>query len=211
MLQNILALLFTCLVFYDEAASQSLPLVDLGYSLHQASGFNTSGRTYNFSNIRYAEPPVGELRFRAPLPPQAVNRSVDQGLVGRVCPQANPAWLLIAAEFAPDYLTGKPFNASAAEAAIAAAVASPLSIDPRTTEDCLFLDVIVPEQIFNSFKNSSTSKGAPVLVWIYGGGYTTGEKTGGGGYNPAGLIKASQIGGSEGVIFVALNYRVSGR
>jgi hypothetical protein len=32
------------------------------------------------------------------------------------------------------------------------------------TEDCLFLDVIVPESIYNS-KSS-----APVLVWVYGGG-----------------------------------------
>ncbi|KAI4143750.1 MAG: hypothetical protein L6R39_004468 [Caloplaca ligustica] len=134
------------------------------------------------------------------------------GLVGRVCPQANPAWELIAAQFDPAYLTGKPFNASAAQAAIAAAADSPPSIDPRTTEDCLFLDVIVPEQIFNKGSNSSSGKnaaaGAPVLVWIYGGGYTAGEKTGNGVYNPAGLIKASQINRSEGVVYVALNYRL---
>lgn len=192
-----------------QATSLSLPVIDLGYSLHQASTFDTLQRTYNFSNIRYAEPPVGNLRFRAPLPPQTVNRSIDQGLVGRVCPQANPAWQLIAAQFVPAYLTGKPFNVSAAEATIAEAAGSSPPIDPRTTEDCLFLDVVVPEQIFNNARNSSTSKkGAPVLVWIYGGGYTVGEKTGNGVYNPAGLIKASQIGGSEGLIYVALNYRL---
>ncbi|KAL9582931.1 MAG: hypothetical protein Q9203_005285 [Teloschistes exilis] len=168
-----------------------------------------SGRTYNFSNIRYAEPPVGDLRFRAPVPPQQVNRSVDQGLVGRVCPQAGPAWYIIASEFDPAYLAGKPFNASAAEAALAAANASPPFVDPRETEDCLFLDVVVPEQIFAQTQNStSASKGAPVLVWIYGGGYTAGEKTGGGLYNPAGLIKASQVDGSDGVIYVAPNYRL---
>lgn len=139
-----------------------------------------------------------------------MNRSVDQGLVGRVCPQANPAWQLIAAQFVPAYLSGEPFNASAAEATIAEAAGSSPPIDPRTTEDCLFLDVIVPEQIFNNAGNSSSSKkGAPVLVWIYGGGYTSGEKTGNGVYNPAGLIKASQIGGSEGLVYVALNYRAS--
>ena len=48
---------------------------------------------------------------------------------------------------------------------------------------------------------------APVMVWIYGGGYTLGEKSSPS-YNPAGIIKASQVNGSEGVIFVALNYRV---
>lgn len=126
-----------------------------------------------------------------------------------MCPQANPAWQLIAAQFDPAYLTGKPFNASAAEAAIAAPAASPPFIDPRTTEDCLFLDVVVPEPIFKRNSNSShAKKGAPVVVWIYGGGYTVGEKTGNGLFNPSGLIKASQVGGSEGIVYVALNYRV---
>ncbi|KAL8994183.1 MAG: hypothetical protein Q9169_005786 [Polycauliona sp. 2 TL-2023] len=187
----------------------ALPIVDLGYSLHQASSFNSTGRTYNFSNIRYAEPPVGNLRFRAPVPPQGVNRSVDQGLVGRVCHQASPAWSLTAAEFVPAYLTGEPFNTSAAEDAVEAAIASPGPVDPRETEDCLFLDVVVPEQIFNLAGDSKNSEsGAPVLVWIYGGGYTAGEKTGYGLFNPAGLIRASQITESEGVVYVALNYRL---
>ncbi|KAL8702647.1 MAG: hypothetical protein Q9201_004172 [Fulgogasparrea decipioides] len=167
--------------------------------------------TYNFSNIRYAEPPVGDLRFRAPVPPREINRSIDQGLVGRICPQATPAWQLIAQQFVPAYLAGKPFNASAAEASIAAAAAaSPLPLDPRTTEDCLFLDVVVPERVFSQASNStSNDTGAPVLVWIHGGGYTLGEKTGNGVYNSAGLIKASQVSGAEGVIYVALNYRAS--
>ena len=46
------------------------------------------------------------------------------------------------------------------------------------------------------------------MVWIYGGGYTTGQKSS---YNPIGLLKQSEnttIGPGEGVIFVALNYRV---
>lgn len=38
------------------------------------------------------------------------------------------------------------------------------------------------------------------------GGYTAGSKTGSG--NPAGLILRSEDSGSEGVIFVALNYRL---
>ncbi len=41
---------------------------------------------------------------------------------------------------------------------------------------------------------------------IYGGGYTAGSKGGSG--NPSGLIASSQAGGGEGIIFVALNYRL---
>jgi carboxylesterase type B len=60
---------------------------------------------------------------------------------------------------------------------------------------------MVPTTIFNA-----SSAGAPVLVWIYGGGYTEGDKSGSG--NPAGLLATSLENGGEGVIFVAMNYRL---
>jgi carboxylesterase type B len=43
------------------------------------------------------------------------------------------------------------------------------------------------------------------MVWIHGGGYCVGTK-----YDvpPAGLISRSQLGGREGVIYIALNYRL---
>ena len=68
-------------------------------------------------------------------------------------------------------------------------------MDPRTTEDCLFLDVDVPKNIYD---NAGNGKGAPVLVWIYGGGYTMGSKSDSG--NPAGLLKRSGNKGGSGVI-----------
>lgn len=76
-------------------------------------------------------------------------------------------------------------------------------MDPRTTEDCLFLDVVVPKRIFD---NAGQGSGAPVLVWFYGGGYTAGSKAGSG--NPAGLIKRSTNKMATGVIYVSLNYRL---
>ena len=99
------------------------------------------------------------------------------------------------------------------------------SPDPRTSEDCLFLDVMVPTKIFNSSQSPQKKRGtpynvecvpgepckevpagAPVLVWIYGGGYVGGDKTSSG--NPAGFIASSLQNGSEGVVFVAMNYRL---
>jgi carboxylesterase type B len=54
------------------------------------------------------------------------------------------------------YTAGLPINVSSDSAAD-----QPLPpIDPRTTEDCLFLDVMVPEKIFETSENGS---GAPVL------------------------------------------------
>jgi carboxylesterase type B len=88
-------------------------------------------------------------------------------------------------------------------------------MDPRTTEDCLFLDVVVPQKIFDHAKQHTDHgkrksfvpkhKLAPVLVWIYGGGYVEGEKSSN---NPTGLIERSQVV-SDGIVYVALNYRVS--
>ena len=72
----------------------------------------------------------------------------------------------------------------------------------------------MPQNIFKKATNYSSdddkksSGGAPVLVWIYGGGYTAGEKQGFGIYNPSGLLKSSQASGSDGVVYVALNYRL---
>jgi carboxylesterase type B len=75
---------------------------------------------------------------------------------------------------------------------------------PLEREDCLFLDVIVPEVIFDG----KTRKKAPVAVWIYGGGFAFGKKGDDG--NPAGLMARSQELDPEGrgIIYVTLNYRV---
>jgi carboxylesterase type B len=62
---------------------------------------------------------------------------------------------------------------------------------------------VVPKKVFD---NAGKSKGAAVLVWIYGGGYTIGNKNGNG--SPAGLIKRSLDHQGEGVIYVTLNYRL---
>ena len=112
---------------------------------------------------------------------------INNGSVGRICPQAIPFWG-IAAQNGGKVPSSLP------------------PVDPRTTEDCLFLDVVVPGSILNqSSSQQQPGKGAPVLVWIYGGGYTYGEKSS---YSPAGLIKASQVADPNGVIFVSLNYRL---
>jgi len=55
-----------------------------------------TGNYYNFSNIRFAQAPVGNLRFALPLPPTGTNSTIDNGAVSRICPQANPDWIGIA-------------------------------------------------------------------------------------------------------------------
>jgi carboxylesterase type B len=85
---------------------------------------------------------------------------------------------------------------------LAANSSSPVpAADHRESEDCLFLDVFVPEDVLSK---AGQGYGSPVLVWIYGGGYTAGEKNN----NPAGLLAASNSSSNGDVIYVAMNYRL---
>lgn len=45
------------------------------------------GRAACWKGVRYAAPPVGELRFRAPEPPQPWTEPADAGEYGKTCPQ----------------------------------------------------------------------------------------------------------------------------
>ena len=79
--------------------------------------------------------------------------------------------------------------------------------DGRATEDCLFLDVLVPKCVYNGDAVQKKGK-APVLVWTFGGGFYEGSKESQG--NPAGIIgqSISDPASSPGVVYVAMNYRL---
>jgi len=70
---------------------------------------------------------------------------------------------------------------------------------PTESEDCLFLDVTVSQSTFKQ-------GGAPVIVWIHGGGYIMRNKAEGG--SPIGLLERSSEH-TEGAVFIAIAYRVS--
>lgn len=126
--------------------------------------------------------------------------------MGRICPQAEPIWeKYLEPAFLQSLATGSKFNQSTN---ISSYPYVPEKLDPRTSEDCLFLDVVVPKQIFDRVRNKSavpTKPLAPVLVWIYGGGCVMGDKSF---YDPSGLIEQSMANG-DGIVYVAMNYRVS--
>lgn len=168
----------------SNSSSSSSVVVDLTYALH-APQITTSPDDrvyYNFSNIRYAAPPTTpELRFRAPADP-VFNRSagVQDGRYGKICPQAYTPWQSAALVTAPP--------------------------GEHESEDCLFLDVVVPRSLWDA-RGGNVSR--PVIVWIHGGGYQIGAKYGTPDSNPLGLLDRSFVDGGEGVIWVGFNYRVS--
>ncbi|KAK3936036.1 carboxylesterase family protein-like protein [Diplogelasinospora grovesii] len=157
------------------------PVVDLGVTVHQGS-LNATGGYYNFSNIPYAEPPVGAL---SGSPTQDYRQQDPSG-----------AWLGISVPFMLSEI-----SAGTAGSNSTGSLAPASTPDPRENEDCLLLDVIAPK---TAFDNKATKK-VPVLVWIHGGGYTAGSKNDN---NPAGLVAQGMRDGKAGFVYVGINYRL---
>lgn len=186
------------LLLIPLVAASGLPIVDLGYvSLapstdtagqclpnqehHQAISYNSNLSYYNFSNIRYAQPPIGPNRFKAPLAPPVPdhgNVTVNDGAQGRMCPQGNGNWSAVSRAFLQTYTSeGYAAGYRAYEAAVGEVPAvAPVDKDTRITEDCLFLDVIAPAKGFANATGHHTKSrcdsdgkdqesGLPVLVW----------------------------------------------
>lgn len=102
--------------------------------------------------------------------------------------------------FLTSYFKGQTFHQSSN---ISSYPYHPQPVKPGVSEDCLFLDVLAPKRAFEGAHKHK--RPAPVLVWIYGGGYTTGDKSS---FDALGLMKRSRMSGEE-VVYVAINYRVS--
>lgn len=116
----------------------------------------TSSQAYNFSNIRYGAPPIGDLRFAAPVPPTTDRSVVQKGEEARICPQALPDWTPGLLEQAYQYVLGPNISLSGGQL-----------LDSRASEDCLFLDVVVPKKIFDATKSNETATKAPVSRGSY--------------------------------------------
>jgi para-nitrobenzyl esterase len=115
-----------------------------------------------FLGIPYAEPPVGPLRWRAPVPAKHWSGIRDAKAFANSCAQA---------------LLGGAWNRHDAE---------------HGSEDCLYLNVIVPEW--------PVKRPLPVMFWIHGGANLGGS--GSGDLYTAGTLV------DHGVLLVTINYRL---
>jgi len=118
-----------------------------------------------YRGIPFAAPPVGDLRWRPPQPARA--------------------WQGVRESFA--------FGAAAPQKPVPLLAAFPgMSLNAKTNEDCLYLNVWTPAK--------RSGEPLPVMVWIHGGGYTFGSAS-----QP--LYDGTRLA-RRGVVFVGINYRL---
>jgi len=161
--------------------------IDSG-QLSGVSGTNAAVRAYR--GIPFAAPPTGENRWRAPQPAAKWDGVRKAEAFGAPC-IAGPAPAGRGGGRGAAPRGGAAAPAAAAPAA-APAAAQQAPREPARSEDCLYLNV------WTSAKSATDKR--PVMVWIYGGGFTGGS----GGmawYDGENLA-------SKGPVIVTLNYRL---
>ena len=128
---------------------------------------------WSFSGIPYGKAPVGELRWRPPLPAEAWGEIRDASTFGAIAPQ------------------------TAAVAGITTP-ADPGATEPHS-EDCLTLNVWTPD--LPESPTSTPGQGRPVMVWIHGGGFTSGSGS-------VFLYRGGSLVRNGDAVVVTINYRL---
>jgi para-nitrobenzyl esterase len=154
-----------------SAATTGDPVVQVGAGMLRGA---VAESAIAFRGIPYARPPIGEMRWQPPQPPipwQGVREALQPG---SACSQRTSGLTPFFAPMAQAYGTtfGQP----------------PIN----SSEDCLYLDVWVPEW--------PVKRALPVMVWLHGGSNTVGSGTQST-YDGVSLTR-------HGVLLVTLNYRL---
>ncbi|KAH9038800.1 alpha beta-hydrolase [Lactarius pseudohatsudake] len=143
----------------------------------------TANGTNKFFGIPFAQPPVGDLRFRLPKAFGTYVGKHNASVFGLSCPQqADPLAV-------PDGLPPPTLQ-----------FLSNLGTRPTipTSEDCLTLNVIAPAGVTPDPK-------LPVVVWIYGGGFEDGSTA----FFDGSVIVNRSIALHQPVVYVSMNYRLA--
>ena len=123
----------------------------------------------SFQGIRYAQPPIGDLRFK---PPQPLKQPSDD-----------------------DHSNNNVFHDVSIESKVKCPQLSLFSKTKKGQEDCLMLNIYVPEVEFSRGKRK-----LPVMVWIHGGALLIGSNN----YNENGPKHFMK----KEIVMVTVNYRL---
>ena len=153
-------------IIFSINLNAQTPIVETQFG--KVSGLLTpDGKIKVFKGIPFAAPPIGELRWKRPMPPTPW-KDVKVCTTFSASPmQPKPAPFFVWSE---EYL---------------------IPTEP-ISEDCLYLNIWT--------SNLESKKKKPVLVWIYGGGFSSGGS--------ACPIYDGEAFAREDVVFVSFNYRV---
>ncbi|KAF1814103.1 putative extracellular lipase [Eremomyces bilateralis CBS 781.70] len=138
----------------------------------------------SFRGVPFAQPPVGHLRLRPPLPLNAPLGTIEATSPAQACPQM---FFSTANAQLPANLLGILMNLPLFQEILNAG------------EDCLTLDIFRPAGIPADAK-------LPVLFWIYGGGFQLGSTS----LFSGGTMVKSAIDLNMPIILVGVNYRMGG-
>lgn len=139
---------------------------------------------YVYYGIPFAIPPLGDLRFKKPVPIPTWTHPLNAVNLPNSCFQEKYS------EF-PGFRGEEIWNPST-----------------NVSEDCLYLNLWVPKSGVTRMKHHMKSynslddfKGLPILVWIYGGGYMSGSTA-------LDIYNGDILAGENDCIVAAMNYRV---
>lgn len=161
---------------HPNSASHGSKIVDLGYARHRPTYTSTTAsgqKILSYMNIRFAQPPTGPLRFKRPVTPPPCTAGIQNG--------SYPPFFTDCISSAPPYAPFPGLNGTT-----------------WGHEDCLFLNVLVPDGV-------GPGDNVPVLHWIVGSAYAFGSKDLF--LHPLGLFDGVNNNPGEKFIYVASNYR----
>ncbi|KZP26795.1 alpha beta-hydrolase [Athelia psychrophila] len=146
----------------------------------------SSGEVNKFLGIPYAQPPIGDLRFRLPqpIPPYNASDSMSATAFGFSCPQQTGG--------------NTPNVAALPKSTVDFLLASLSNTTTTDNESCLTLNVVTPSSATSSSK-------LPVVIFIAGGGFTSGSSS----TTDGSPVVERSMALDEPIIYVSFNYRVS--
>jgi para-nitrobenzyl esterase len=175
-----LAALAACSKAEAPAAAADPTLVSTSYG--QLRGVAIDG-VIEFRGVRYAQAPVGPLRFQAPKKLEAWQGETAATEYGQAAVQMRAG--AGAASYPP-----------LVQAAMSEAFAPPENIKPEGDEDCLVLNVYT--------QKTGPEAGAtrPVMVWLHGGGFSYGQAANR-------IYRGHNLAKNHDVVFVGVNHRLN--
>lgn len=170
------------LVACGEAAKPADPTL-VSTTLGKLRGVKTEDGVLEFLGVRYAQAPLGKLRFQAPVKPEPWNDEVTATAYGQAATQMRSG-------------AGAAAYPPVVQAAMTEAFKPPEGVKAEGDEDCLMLNVYT--------QKTGVEAGAtrPVMVWLHGGGFSYGQA----GLN---IYRGHNLAKNHDVVFVGVNHRLN--